>query len=63
MAAWACSVLSLLVIYSFGSMLITELVGGYMGGQISFLPKKTSRNGEDIKTLLFTPSIKRMDII
>lgn len=63
MAAWVCSLLSLGVVYGFGSMLTTELVGGYMGGQIRFLPKKSSRNGEDIKTLLFTPSIKRTDII
>ena len=34
-----------------------------MGGQIRFLPKKSSSNGEDIKTLLFTPRIKRMDVI
>jgi len=46
-----------------GSVLVTALVGGYMGGQIKFIPSKKSSRGEDIKTLVFTPRITRKDVV
>jgi len=54
---------SLLLIYTLGAILVTGLVGGYMGGQIKFGLTKQSSRGEDIKTLVFTSRITRKDVI